>query len=138
MIPSESEYQFNVNGTTSLTAAEFNKKVKSNVPFLLYLGKEGCAWCRIFSPVIKQYEDQTTLKPTIYYLDLHQLELHQDNPDVQAAVSHLKDLTIVATPTIAVVHGQNVVAGFAGAKHTINELNKVASAVYNYDNYKIK
>lgn len=99
-------------GFTEITYAEYEAKMEEEKPFLLVLVQDGCGYCDMYKPVVKEVSDEYNIP--IYYINLTNLSL-EDNTALSNSNSYLKK-NKWGTPTTLFMYGDVVVDSLGGYK----------------------
>ncbi|CAM3172069.1 PedC/BrcD family bacteriocin maturation disulfide isomerase [Leuconostoc gasicomitatum] len=122
-----SEYDQNISQTESINPAQLVSMVEGNKTFVLFVGFEKCPYCRGFSPVLKQFTDNSNVK--IKYLDISKITAEQASNDFINVYS--KILGIKIAPTILLIKHGKVIHSYVGSDTSLSQLNTLTKYKYN-------
>ena len=112
---------YDVSMFTSLTAQQVTEKIKSGDQFVLYIGREGCTFCKKILPNLQKA--QTNYKYTTVYLDIEKELPSTAEYKEMASLLNIKKTVdnetkefgqFKYTPMIAVIDSGKMVDGMIG------------------------
>ena len=118
---SDSSTAYDVSRFTSLTPQQITQKIKSGEQFVLYIGREGCAYCKKVLPHLQKA--QVNYKYTTIYLDIDKVDI--SSSEYKEMASFLNIIKTVNnetkefgqfqyTPMIAVISSGKMIDGMIG------------------------
>lgn len=97
-------------GFTEISYADYKNKVENNDMFLLIIVRDGCGYCEMYSPIVKEVADEYKLP--IYYINLSNLS-NEDIDELSSTNKYLKK-NKWGTPTTLFMYGENIVDSISG------------------------
>lgn len=80
----------------SMSRYNFDKRVKNNVEFIVYIGRNDCSDCNEFDPIFTKFLLENNLTDRLYYLDVKNLAKEKNRWE-----EFKQKYDISSTPTIA-------------------------------------
>ena len=99
-------------GFNEVTYSEYKEMVESNKPFVVVITRDGCGYCDMFVPIIKEYAE--TNKVAITYIDIAKLD-EKDFNDLSNSNRYLKK-NQWGTPTTLFMKGERIIGSIDGAR----------------------
>lgn len=97
-------------GFNEITYSNYLEKIDSNEPFLVVIVKDGCGYCEMYEPILKEVADEYNLP--INYINLTNLTEEEYN-DLAQSNAYLKK-NQWGTPTTLFMLGDSVVDSIGG------------------------
>ncbi|MCI8575298.1 MAG: thioredoxin family protein [Bacilli bacterium] len=117
----DSSTTYDVSMFTSLTAKQVTQKIKSGDQFLLFIGYEGCTFCKKMLPNLQKAQE--SYKYTTVYLDIDKADTSSTDYKEMASLLNIKKTVnnetkefgqFQYTPMIAVINDGKMVDGMIG------------------------
>lgn len=97
-------------GFNEITYSNYLEKIDSNEPFLVVIVKDGCGYCEMYEPILKEVADEYNLP--INYINLTNLS-EEDYNDLAQSNAYLKK-NQWGTPTTLFMLGDSVIDSIGG------------------------
>ena len=97
-------------GFNEITYSNYLEKIDSNEPFLVVIVKDGCGYCEMYEPILKEVADEYNLP--INYINLTNLSEEEYN-DLAQSNAYLKK-NQWGTPTTLFMLGDSVIYSIGG------------------------
>lgn len=97
-------------GFNEITYSNYLEKIDSNEPFLVVIVKDGCGYCEMYEPILKEVADEYNLP--INYINLTNLSEEEYN-DLAQSNAYLKK-NQWGTPTTLFMLGDSVIDSIGG------------------------
>lgn len=97
-------------GFNEITYSNYLEKIDSNEPFLVVIVKDGCGYCEMYEPILKEVADEYNLP--INYINLTNLSEEEYN-DLTQSNAYLKK-NQWGTPTTLFMLGDSVIDSIGG------------------------
>lgn len=97
-------------GFNEITYSNYLKKIDSNEPFLVVIVKDGCGYCEMYEPILKEVADEYNLP--INYINLTNLSEEEYNNLAQSNAYLKKNQW--GTPTTLFMLGDSVIDSIGG------------------------
>lgn len=97
-------------GFNEITYSNYLEKIDSNKPFLVVIVKDGCGYCEMYEPILKEVADEYNLP--INYINLTNLSEEEYN-DLAQSNAYLKK-NQWGTPTTLFMLGDSVIDSIGG------------------------
>lgn len=97
-------------GFNEITYSNYLEKIDSNEPFLVVIVKDGCGYCEMYEPILKEVADEYNLP--INYINLTNLSEEEYNNLVQSNAYLKKNQW--GTPTTLFMLGDSVIDSIGG------------------------
>lgn len=97
-------------GFNEITCSNYLEKIDSNEPFLVVIVKDGCGYCEMYEPILKEVADEYNLP--INYINLTNLS-EEDYNDLAQSNAYLKK-NQWGTPTTLFMLGDSVIDSIGG------------------------
>jgi predicted bacteriocin transport accessory protein len=120
------QYAVNIARATPITLDQYLTKISQGDKFIVYVGFSDCPHCRKFSPVLKQFLEQSSLP--VVYLDYGPGGSFKTAPQDQISKfynSFSNGFEFMGTPTVAVFNHGKIVSMTVGDDTTLNDLEHI-------------
>ena len=97
-------------GFNEITYSNYLEKIDSNEPFLVVIVKDGCGYCEMYEPILKEVADEYNLP--INYINLSNLS-EEEYTELAKSNSYLKN-NQWGTPTTLFMLGDSVIDSIGG------------------------
>jgi predicted bacteriocin transport accessory protein len=124
-------YEENIRGVIPITLTQYLHKAQTGEKFIVFVGFKECVHCRKFSPVMKQYLQQS--QHPIYYLDYGNngsFSMASQKQITDFYSTFATPMSFMGTPTVALLDNGKVVSMTAGDDTTLSDLQQI-TADYN-------
>lgn len=99
-------------GFTEITYSEYEEKMNTEAPFLVVIVRDGCGYCEMYEPILKEVADEYKLP--IYYINMTNLN-NDEYTALGTSNSYLKkNQGKWGTPTTLFMYGSTVVDSIPG------------------------
>lgn len=108
------EYPINLSGEVGLneiTYADYKNLVDSNEPFLFVIEREGCYYCGLYMPIVKEVVEEK--KIPVYYVDTNNLT-SEEMTELSTTNKYLKKNSDWGTPTTLLMRGEDILDSIGG------------------------
>ena len=97
-------------GFTEITYDQYKEKVANNELFLVVIVRDGCGYCEMYEPIVKEVAGEYKLP--FYYINLTNLT-EEDSEELSSTNKYLKR-NKWGTPTTLFMYGENIVDSISG------------------------